>query len=100
MSTETQAAEANQPKVRRRKEMVGTVVSAKMQKTVIVAVERLVKHRTYDKYLKERRKFSAHDTLGCQEGDRVLIKETRPISKSKRWRVSAKVAPDGKIIKE
>ncbi len=69
--------------------MVGTVVSDKMDKTVIVLVERLVKHRLYKKYIRRRAKFAAHDEHNASRiGDKVLIIQTSPISKTKRWRVS------------
>lgn len=69
--------------------MVGTVISNKSDKTVVVLVERLVKHRMYQKYVRRRAKFSAHDKdNACQIGDKVLITESRPLSKTKRWRVS------------
>ncbi len=69
--------------------MVGTVISNKSDKTVVVLVERLVKHRMYHKYLRRRAKFAAHDKdNACQIGDKVLITESRPLSKTKRWRVS------------
>ena len=69
--------------------MVGTVVSDKMDKTVTVRVERLVKHRLYKKYIKRQNKFSVHDeSNACQIGDKVLITESRPLSRMKRWRVS------------
>jgi small subunit ribosomal protein S17 len=72
-----------------RRQMVGTVVSNKMDKTVVVLVERLVKHQMYHKYLRRRAKFSVHDAdNNCQIGDRVLITESRPLSKNKRWQVS------------
>uniref|UniRef100_A0A832LVZ7 Small ribosomal subunit protein uS17 n=1 Tax=Caldimicrobium thiodismutans TaxID=1653476 RepID=A0A832LVZ7_9BACT len=72
----------------KRKEFVGTVVSDKMDKTVVVQVEELVKHPLYGKYIKRRKKFMAHDEENaCKIGDRVLIEETRPLSKRKRWRV-------------
>ena len=72
-----------------RKKMVGLIVSDKMDKTVIVLVERLVKHRFYKKYIRRQAKYAAHDELNtCSIGDRVLISESRPISKLKRWRVS------------
>ena len=68
--------------------MIGTVTSNKADKTVTVLVERLVKHRLYLKYVRRRTKFAAHDDLNdCRIGDKVLISESRPISKSKRWRV-------------
>jgi small subunit ribosomal protein S17 len=72
-----------------RRQLVGTVISNKMDKTVVVLVERLVKHRSYHKYVRRRAKFSAHDKDNtCQVGDKVLISESRPLSKTKRWFVS------------
>jgi small subunit ribosomal protein S17 len=71
----------------RRNEKVGVVVRAKMQKTVVVAVERLVRHDVYRKTIKRTSTFMAHDETGARRGDRVLIRETRPLSKRKRWRV-------------
>ncbi len=68
--------------------MVGTVTSNKANKTVTVLVERLVKHRLYLKYVRRRSRFAAHDERNdCRIGDKVLISESRPISKTKRWRV-------------
>lgn len=73
----------------KRRQLVGTVVSNKMDKTAVVLVERLVKHQMYHKYVRRRAKFAAHDKDNtCQIGDKVLITETRPLSKTKRWRVS------------
>ncbi|MFZ7124685.1 MAG: 30S ribosomal protein S17 [Desulfobacterales bacterium] len=72
-----------------KRQVVGTVVSNKMDKTVVVQVERLVKHKLYHKFIRRRSKFSAHDENNdCQIGDTVLITESRPLSKTKRWRVS------------
>ena len=69
--------------------MVGTVVSDKMDKTVVVMVERLVKHQVYQKYVRRRSKFAAHDEQNASNiGDRVVIVQTRPLSKTKKWRVS------------
>lgn len=71
------------------RQLVGTVVGDKMDKTAIVQVERLVKHRLYKKYIRRRSKYAAHDeNNNCQVGDRVMIIECRPLSRSKRWRVS------------
>jgi len=71
-----------------RREFTGTVVSDKMDKTVVVMVERLVKHKLYKKYIKRSAKFSAHDEKNnCKTGDKVVITESRPLSKTKRWRV-------------
>jgi small subunit ribosomal protein S17 len=67
---------------------VGVVVSNKMMKTVVVAVENLVKHGMYQKYIKRTSKFLAHaEQPGLNVGDRVIIEETRPLSKRKRWNV-------------
>lgn len=72
----------------RRKTRQGIVVSNKMEKTVVVKVERRVQHPLYGKVVIRTEKFKAHDLLNCDEGDRVEIMETRPISKDKRWRVT------------
>ena len=67
---------------------VGVVVSNKMQKTVVVAVENVVKHGMYQKYIKRTNKFLAHnEDPAVNVGDRVIIEETRPLSKRKRWNV-------------
>jgi len=71
----------------RRNEQVGVVVKAKMQNTVVVAVERLVRHDVYRKTIRRTSTFMAHDEKGAKQGDRVRIVETRPLSKRKRWRV-------------
>lgn len=72
-----------------KRQLIGTVVSDKMEKTAVVQVERLVKHPMYKKYIRRRNKFAAHDKdNSCNIGDRVLISESRPISKLKRWRVT------------
>ena len=72
-----------------KRELIGTVVSDKMDKTAVVQVERLVKHPMYKKYIRRRNKFAAHDKdNSCNIGDKVLITESRPISKLKRWRVT------------
>ena len=71
-----------------RKVMIGTVVSNKMDKTVVVAVETSEKHKIYGKVQKRNYKLKAHDEKNeCQEGDKVKVMETRPLSKDKRWRV-------------
>ncbi len=73
----------------RRKVFVGTVISDKMDKTVVVAVERLVRHPLYKKVIRRTSKFYAHDEGNeCRIGDIVEIMETRPLSKLKRWRVT------------
>jgi small subunit ribosomal protein S17 len=71
-----------------KRQLVGKVVSNKMDKTAVITVERLVKHPLYKKYVRQRSKFAAHDEQNtCQVGDSVLITESRPLSKCKRWRV-------------
>jgi small subunit ribosomal protein S17 len=71
------------------KERVGTVISNKMDKTVVVAVENRSPHPKYGKIVVKTKKFKAHDEENqCQEGDRVRIQETRPLSKTKRWQVT------------
>jgi small subunit ribosomal protein S17 len=75
------------PPARRRNELVGVVVKARMAKTVVVAVERLVQHAMYRKTIKRTSTFMAHDEKGARQGDTVRIVETRPLSKNKRWRV-------------
>ncbi|WP_267384665.1 30S ribosomal protein S17 [Cyanobacterium sp. uoEpiScrs1] len=71
------------------KERVGVVVSDKMDKTVVVAVENRSPHPKYRKIVVKTNKFKAHDQENqCQEGDRVRIRETRPLSKTKRWVVA------------
>ena len=71
-----------------RKTRVGIVVSDKMDKTIVVKVERTVVHRLYQRYMKRTSKFTAHDEKNeCRLGDRVSIVQSRPLSKSKRWRV-------------
>jgi small subunit ribosomal protein S17 len=72
----------------RRKTRVGEVVSNKMDKTVVVAVTRLVRHPLYGRFVKKTSKFKVHDESNvCNTGDVVRIMETRPISKDKRWRL-------------
>jgi len=84
-TTKTNPAEA-EPKTRQRATKVGMVVSSKMDKTVVVKVENRVLHPMYQKYIKRAKKFHAHDEANeCREGDRVLIEESRPLSKMKRW---------------
>ncbi len=71
-----------------RREMIGTVTSDKMDKTVVVSVETSVKHPVYGKFVKRTYKLKAHDEKNeCQMGDKVRVMETRPLSKDKRWRV-------------
>jgi small subunit ribosomal protein S17 len=71
----------------RRAEKVGIVASDKMQKSVVVRVDRLVRHTKYRRYVRRTSRFMAHDELGATVGDKVRIVETRPLSARKRWRV-------------
>ncbi|MEW9546733.1 30S ribosomal protein S17 [Nonomuraea sp. NPDC050783] len=87
-STETGATEAEGTQRNFRKVREGLVVSDKMDKTVVVAVEDRVKHRLYGKVIRRTTKYKAHDEANaCGVGDRVLLMETRPLSATKRWRV-------------
>jgi len=71
-----------------RKERIGVVASDKMNKSIVVSVLRKVKHPKYGKFVKKTTKFVAHDEKNdCHEGDTVLIMETRPLSKTKNWRL-------------
>ena len=71
-----------------RKERIGIVASNKMEKSIVVKIERKVKHNLYGKFLKQTSRFVAHDEKNtCNEGDTVRIMETRPLSKSKNWRL-------------
>ena len=77
----------------KQKERVGIVLSNKMQKTIVVRVERRVANRQYGKIVTRRQNFKAHDEKNeCKIGDRVRIVETRPMSKDKRWRVVETIA--------
>jgi len=75
------------PRTSRRAEKVGIVASDKMEKTVVVRVDRLVRHPKYRRYVRRTSKFMAHDEKGATIGDKVRIVETRPLSARKRWRV-------------
>jgi small subunit ribosomal protein S17 len=71
-----------------RKERIGVVASNKMDKSIVVVIERKVKHALYGKFVKKTSRFVAHDEENtCNEGDMVKIMETRPLSKSKNWRL-------------
>lgn len=70
-----------------KRKFVGIVVSDKMQKTVTVKVEKIKRHPLYKKTFKVHKKYHAHDPFQCKVGDKVLIEECRPLSKTKRWRV-------------
>jgi small subunit ribosomal protein S17 len=72
----------------KRKTLVGVVTSDKMEKTIIVQVQRLVAHPVYKKYVRKHKRVKAHDEKKeCHIGDKVLLVETRPLSREKRWRV-------------
>jgi small subunit ribosomal protein S17 len=72
----------------RKMELEGIVSSDRMEKTVVVTIERLEKHPVFKKYIRRRRKFMAHDEKNeCKTGDRVRIRECKPLSKDKCWRV-------------
>jgi len=81
------ATEETKSKSKNERTKTGVVVSNKMQKTVVVAVENLVKHGMYQKYIKRTSKFLAHAENALNVGDRVIIEESRPLSKRKRWAV-------------
>ena len=85
---------APQPRVPHVKERRGVVVSAKMERTIVVRVERRVKHKKYKKFVRVWKRYSVHDEIGCREGDMVLIQETRPMSKTKRWKVVRQLGKD------
>jgi small subunit ribosomal protein S17 len=84
---EASAAPVAAKRAGRRVQKIGIVASDKMQKTVVVRVDRLVKHRKYRRYVRRTSKFMAHDEVGSTVGDKVRIIETRPLSARKRWRV-------------
>jgi len=86
-AAETQSKSASKTRRAHRAQKVGTVASDKMQKTVVVRVDRLVRHTKYRRYVRRTSQFMAHDELGATVGDRVRIVETRPLSARKRWRV-------------
>lgn len=85
---ENEAMEQQTKKIRIRATRRGRVVSDAMEKSIVVSVDRLVKHPLYRKTMRRKSRFMAHDEENqCRVGDKVLIEETRPISKKKRWRL-------------
>jgi small subunit ribosomal protein S17 len=83
----------------RRKQVVGTVVSDKMQKTIVVKVDRQVKHGLYKKYLTKSRRYKAHDEKNeAKVGDRVSLVESRPLSREKRWVLQTVLRKVGQVI--
>jgi len=83
----TMEPEKSDSKRPHRSQKIGVVFSDKMKKTVVVRVDRLVRHTKYRRYVRRTSKFMAHDELGATLGDKVRIVETRPLSARKRWRV-------------
>ena len=82
-----------------RKTIVGTVVSNKMQKTIVVEVDRQVRHEMYGKYLSKSARYKAHDEKNdAKVGDRVILVESRPLSKEKRWALQSITRRAGQII--
>ncbi len=89
MATEIVKARPEAPERRPRQQMIGVVTSAKMQKTIVVKVTRMVQHGLYQRVVRVSKKFYAHDEQGeARAGDTVRIVETRPLSKLKRWRLA------------
>jgi small subunit ribosomal protein S17 len=83
-------SEAQEVNVRRRKSLAGLVVSDKMDKTIVVQIDRMVMHPAYKKFVKHRVTYKVHDELNnANVGDTVLIEECRPLSKQKRWRMKS-----------
>lgn len=101
MAETQQAAETPEKARGFRRKLIGTVRSAKMDKTVVVEVVRYFKHGKYKKYVKTRERYKAHDaTNEYRAGDRVEIQESRPLSKQKRWVVTKLVAASAERILE
>ena len=78
----------------KRRRLTGVVVSNKMQKTAVVEVTRTYRHRLYKKVVSSHNRHKAHDELGCQVGDQVVIVESKPLSKTKRWVVEEILSSD------
>jgi small subunit ribosomal protein S17 len=97
MSAETKNSKAQEKSgLGRRREIVGVVVSDKMQKTIVVKVDRRVRHELYKKYVTKSRRFKAHDEKGeAKVGDLVSLVETRPLSRDKRWALQSIVRRAG-----
>src|SRR5437660_12311325 len=95
----TPTSQSTAPRKSRRQQKVGRVVSNKMNKTIVVAVETLKKHRIYKRTYKQTKRFYVHDEQNvCQMGDIVRIEESRPMSKLKRWRLVEIVKPGSGIV--
>ena len=98
MAQQSEAQATTKP-LGRRLEMTGTVISNKMNKTIVVSVVSLKKHRIYKRTFKQTKHFYAHDEENiCQIGDVVRIQETRPLSKLKRWRLVEVLKPGSGIV--
>ena len=82
------SADSTKTAATNRAQRIGVVTSDKMTKTVVVRVDRLIKHPKYRRYVRRKKQFMAHDELGASIGDKVRIVETRPLSARKRWRVA------------
>jgi len=91
MTDEKKAPEAGSVEIRRAKERDGVVIAANTKATITVEVTRRVQHAQYGKYQTRRKTYAVHDLVGCRVGDQVRIRETRPLSKTKRWRVIQKI---------
>lgn len=89
--TEQNIAAAKEKKRGQPKQRTGVVIKSSTPQTVVVMVTRRVKHSRYPKMISARQKYAVHDLVGCQVGDQVRIVETRPMSKTKRWRVAEKI---------
>ena len=99
MATENGAAPAPAPARHERQEVTGVVTSAKMEKTIIVKVTRMVQHKLYHRVIRVSKKFYAHDEeRKARQGDTVRIIETRPLSKLKRWRLAEVVTRSKRAI--
>jgi small subunit ribosomal protein S17 len=99
MASESAAAPATAPARHERQELTGVVTSAKMQKTIIVKVTRLVQHKLYRRVIRVTKKFYAHDEeRQAKPGDTVRIVETRPLSKLKRWRLAEVVTRSTRAV--
>jgi small subunit ribosomal protein S17 len=97
--TQQDASATQKPKTGRRQQKVGRVVSNKMNKTIVVVVETLKKHRIYKRTYKQTKRFYAHDEENtCQIGDMVRIEESRPLSKLKRWQLTEIVKRGSGIV--
>ncbi|MCX8024242.1 MAG: 30S ribosomal protein S17 [Thermanaerothrix sp.] len=84
----------------KRRRLTGVVTSNKMMKTVVVEISRTYRHPLYKKVVHSSKRVKAHDTLGCQIGDEVVIVESRPLSREKRWVVEAILKREGKPVVE